>query len=160
MYDSIANDENMIAMQIRLRLGTLGEIVPILFDEANHYRVLFRIGDRLYFCKSKNEDPMADYDDDFDDYYDIIGIFPITYTQFLETSPTTIAELIDDRWMQRNIDIDDSSWAARSMLSQNAMFQCVKETLVKQLGKYPGDEVLESWSDSEWAVMRKLTGIY
>lgn len=85
------------AMQIRLRLGTLGEIVPILFDEANHYRVLFRVGDRLYFCKSKNEDPMADYDDDFDDYYDIIGIFPITYTQFLETSPTTIAELIDDR---------------------------------------------------------------
>lgn len=62
--------------------------------------------------------------------------------------------------MQRNIDIDDSSWAARSMLSQNAMFQCVKETLVKQLGEYPGDEVLESWSDSEWAAMRKLTGIY
>lgn len=159
IFDNIVNGVNMVCMRIRWRLGTLGKMIPVLFDETNHCRVLFRVGDRLYYCRSKSSDPGDDFGQDLDlNDIDMLGLFPISFTQLLETSPITIAELIDDPWMQHNIDSDNSALAAKTMVDQEWMFLRVKQALVKQLGVYPGDKVLESWSNSEWAAMRKVAG--
>ena len=75
LLDEIFDRKAFACVRVRLRLGTLSEIIPVLFDEENHYRVLFRIGNRLYYCKSKvpyvddsdSEDDEFYDDEDFDD---------------------------------------------------------------------------------------------
>lgn len=157
ILDKIANVDTVISTRVRYRIGTLGDMIPVLYDKSNHFRVLFRIGDRLYYCKAKSGDP-DDYDHDFEmvDYPDILGILPISYSQFLQTDVRVSAGIINDVWIQRNIELDYSSRTADRMLNHVRMLNRVREAFMKQNGEYPSDGLLESWSKSDWYAMRKL----
>ena len=157
------NDRKISCVRVRLRLGTLAEIIPVLYDETDHYRVLFRIGNRLYYCKSRP--PITDDDIDSDEYYedddfdelpysDILGLLPISYSQFIVADVRTITRVISDHLTQRNIDTNLSTNAEKDSLDRIWMYNTVKDELAKYCGKYPGDEILKMWTKEEWKAVR------
>ena len=78
----------------------LGEIIPVLFRSTRHSEVIFRIGHRMYYsrtrCKSDDLEFMEDYENQF------LGILPITYEQFA-VDPRTILLPVSDSSIQTNL---------------------------------------------------------
>lgn len=156
IMDNIVEFDTNFSTRVRTRLGTLGEIIPVLFDKSMHYRVLFRVGDRLYYCKStpggyEEED---DLEFDYTDHEDILGVFPISYSQFLEADLSVMENLISEHRADRNIEDNRIDLANEHLFAHNKMFHDIKDFLVKQHGEYPGDRVLESWAKEDWDVVR------
>ena len=158
LLDEFYDQKDTICSAVRLRLGTLAEMIPVIYDETNHDRILFRIGDRLYYCKSNYSSALND-DDDFDEhpYSEILGILPVSYSQFLSLGAEAIAGPISDYWTQRNVDASDVTDTDRHALDRVWMYTTVKDTLIRDCGKYPGDEVLKTWTRDEWRAMRRYS---
>ena len=160
LLDEIYKPKDSISARIRLRLGALGEIAPVMYDTANHNRILFKIGNRVYYCKSpKRLIDDFEEDDDFEEhpYADILGLLPISYSQLLESDAQAIMELISDYWIQRNLHSSDSTVCDRDCLDRSWMLATVKTALIRYCGKYPGDEILKTWTTEEWKAMRRLS---
>ena len=139
LLDRLYDYENLICARVRLRLGTLADIIPVMYDEDNHFRVIFRIANRIYYCKSKRRlDVAGDGDDDFDGvpYPDILGILPITYSQFMESDAQTITDTISDFRSQRNICSNDTTHADLDNLCRIFIYITIKDALLKQYGRY------------------------
>lgn len=156
IMDNIVEFDTNFSTRVRTRLGTLGEIIPVLFDKSMHYRVLFRVGDRLYYCKSAPGGYEEDDDLEFDytDHEDILGVFPISYSQFLEADLSVIENLISEHRADRNIEDNHIDLANEHLFAHNKMFHDIKDFLVEQHGEYPGDRVLESWAKEDWDAVR------
>lgn len=162
IMDKIVEFDTNFSTRVRTRLGTLGEIIPVLFDKSMHYRVLFRVGDRLYYCKSAPGGYEEDDDPDFDytDHEDILGMFPISYSQFLEADLSVMDNLISEHRADRNIEDNRIDLANEHLFAHNKMFHDIKDFLVEQHREYPGDRVLESWAKEDWdAVRHSMTNV-
>lgn len=162
IMDKIVEFDTNFSTRVRTRLGTLGEIIPVLFDKSMHYRVLFRVGDRLYYCKSAPGGYEEDDDPDFDytDHEDILGMFPISYSQFLEADLSVMESLISEHRADRNIEDNRIDLANEHLFAHNKMFHDIKDFLVEQHREYPGDRVLESWAKEDWdAVRHSMTNV-
>lgn len=151
-------DYELISSRIRTRLGTLGEIIPVMYDEETHHRVLFRIGDRMYYCKSRNSDIEYAYDQDFEcvDYEDVLGILPITFTRFLGLDAASLQDIISDRRTQCNLYRTENNFIDGRSYCQTRLHDRIRKSVTEQYGEYPGDEVLEAWTEEEWTAMRKI----
>lgn len=154
--DKIINRDTSIATRLRVRLGTLGEIIPVLFDELDHLRVLFRVGDRLYYCKSRDPSCGCAYDPEFDltDYEDVLEILSVTYTEFLSLNGAEIANIIDDTWMRDNLDSSDSTRIDSIALRQVKKFDEMRKSAIGQDREHTRDKTIEAWSEEDLIAVR------
>lgn len=156
IMDKIVEFDTNFSTRVRTRLGILGEINPVFFDKSMHYRVLFRVGDRLYYCKSAPGGYEEDDDLEFDytDHEDILGMFPISYSQFLGADLSDMVNLISEHRADRTIEDNRIYLANEHLFAHNKMFHDIKDFLVTRQGEYPGDKVLESWAKEDWDAVR------
>lgn len=83
VLEKTINSDVSITSQLRMRLGTLGEIIPVLFHEMNYFRIICRVGECLYYCKPRDRD--CGYESNLKigraDYSYVLEILSVTCTQ-------------------------------------------------------------------------------
>ncbi|EJD00058.1 uncharacterized protein FOMMEDRAFT_30742 [Fomitiporia mediterranea MF3/22] len=142
----------------RNRLQALGDLIPVLYDVTNHKRVVFRNGERMFFCRSERN---PDHDDDSDEEETVafegepdifLCILPCTYSQYSGDPPSIIRHLPsrDIHAMDANLrDWRGSQTRQTRCSAANVVYQVREhhEMLCKQ---YPDDDTMAGWTGEEW----------
>lgn len=149
------NSDVSITSQLRMRLGTLGEIIPVLFHEMNYFRIICRVGECLYYCKSRDESCGYESDPEFGgtDYADVLEIISVTYTQLLALSGAAIGNLLSDHLMRHNLDSIESTITDSLSLRQIAIFDKMRNSAAGQ----DRGHSLEAWSEEDLVAVRDFT---
>ncbi|KAL5510927.1 hypothetical protein ACEPAG_4684 [Sanghuangporus baumii] len=96
--DFLHKTENVV---FRNRLQTVGEMIPVLYRVENHREVVFRIGKRLFYLRTRRR---GDHPDDFNtDPMRHIGVLPISYERLL-THPMEVTAALRTVVARRNLD--------------------------------------------------------
>ncbi|KAL5513822.1 hypothetical protein ACEPAH_4223 [Sanghuangporus vaninii] len=96
--DFLHKTENVV---FRNRLQTVGEMIPVLYRVENHHEMVFRIGKRLFYLRTRRR---GDDPDDFNtDPMRHIGVLPIPYESLL-THPMEVIAVLRTVIARRNLD--------------------------------------------------------
>lgn len=145
----------MVGHRIRKRLLSSVEIVPILYNVSIHAMVILRVGERVMYCRTAIWDEDFEEDDDeVSSQIEILGVLPVTFTEFTSSDTNTILSLINDRVFRRNLR-ERSSHASierKEYLAKINMF-AIKEAAC--MGKVPDAKTFDEWSDDDWKMLER-----
>ena len=138
----------------RVRLQTLGEIIPVMYNTHDHRSIVFRIGQRMFYCRTPTGDPEDEDSEDEDDI--ILGVLPCTYDEF-SSNPTSIVAYILDRSIQRNL----STWHVERTYALRAS-AATAVFRIHDYQKYYGmdltdDDTMIGWPEEEWRTRLSLS---
>lgn len=69
--------DGTVSTYVRNRLQALSDIIPVVYDTDDHYRIIFRIGEQMFYCRSFDSDRDERLSNDFEDGI-VIGVLPIS----------------------------------------------------------------------------------
>lgn len=149
-HDLLHDPGDIPSLRARTRLYILGDMIPVLYNEQNQGRVLFRSGERIYLTKYEGD---TNDDWDFDEFQsrDILGMLPITYSEFLAQDASHLLSMINSRDAQTKLVHwygADAIMIAQYQLSLSAFW--IRSYFCKKYGSPPDFHVMESWSKEEW----------
>ncbi|EJD00057.1 uncharacterized protein FOMMEDRAFT_170114 [Fomitiporia mediterranea MF3/22] len=134
----------------RNRLQALGDIIPVVYDIDDHCRVIFRIGEQMFYCRSLDpHDEERANDESQVEGSIILGNLPIAYSEFL-SNPNVILAHASDHATQRNL----SHWHMPQSISAQASIGNIM--LAFRDGEEGAPEqnldnaTMEGWSNEEW----------
>ncbi|EJD00064.1 uncharacterized protein FOMMEDRAFT_142523 [Fomitiporia mediterranea MF3/22] len=136
----------------RMRLQTLGDIIPVAYRTDDHSRAIFRTGERIFYCRTldRTVDRESVMDIDYEDEDDIVlGILPLTYREFI-SDPLSIIPHVSDYDTQRNLTdwVPPYSHSAQSRIAGTV--RTIRKYQKETSGKIPENASMESWTDEEW----------
>lgn len=136
--------------ELRNRLRIFGDVKPILYNMENHTRVVFRSGDRVLYCHST----IFDEDDNEDgSYADVLGLFPISFADFVASDSATILSHVNNFGSQRNLDSRDPPASHQWRIMQANIIQFALSA-VAGIGKEPDEKTLDEWTEEDWRVVK------
>lgn len=149
-HDLLYDPATVPSVRVRFRLDILGDMIPVLYDEQNQGRIIFRTGERMYVTKYEGD---TEDDWDFDEFQtpDILGILPFTYSDFMALDVAHIVSVINSRDVQISLAEwfgSDTQVVAQYQLSLNAF--CIRSYIFKKDGIVIDLRSMESWSEKEW----------
>lgn len=134
-----------MTITIRSRLPILGDIIPIAYRTDEHETVVFRVGDRLYFCTKNVEDG-----------HDIAAI-PLTPQELLQ--PASLAALADGAILSNDLSQRCEDRGAQMISFVNSTMR----SIVKYVDAFP-DEVEvknpEEWTKDDWDTRYQKARVY
>lgn len=107
------------------------------------------------YCRTAIWDEDFEEDDDeVSSQVEILGVLPVTFTEFTSSDTNTILSLINDRVFRRNLGERSShlSIERKEYLAKNNVF-AIKEAA--WIGKVPDAKTFDEWSDDDWEILEK-----
>lgn len=142
--------EEIISPRLRHILGTIGDPIPVFFDENCYSKVLFRIGERLYICRTMGDDESDVWGFDLTSGLDLIGILPFRYSQLPTLDSAFILATISNHAVQTNITRYQGCLVDMTLFRCGKSYLEVKNLLIQRYGESEGAQTFESLSDEDW----------
>lgn len=151
MYDQSFMAEAIIH-EVRNRLRIFGDVVPILYNIENHSRVILRSGSRIIYCHSTTFD-----EDNVEDspYPNVLGLLPVSYSDFISSDSTTILSHINNFDSQRNLDSRDPQASFQWRVMSANFYRCAI-TAAASIGKEADEKTFDEWTEYDWTVVREI----
>ncbi|EJD04759.1 uncharacterized protein FOMMEDRAFT_153850 [Fomitiporia mediterranea MF3/22] len=136
----------------RMRLQTLGNVIPVAYCVKDHFRVVFRSGERMFYCRTPDctVDRESIMNIDYKDKDDIVlGILPLTYREFI-SDPLSIIPHVSDYDIQRNLTDWFPPYSHSTQSHIAGTVRTIRKYQKETSGKIPDDTSMDSWIDEEW----------
>ncbi|THH02118.1 hypothetical protein EW145_g6796, partial [Phellinidium pouzarii] len=149
----------LIKEALRLWKSPLDERPPISewssdwskFTKIWDWIIPFSTCERLFHCKTTKGDDHGFGRHGFkkNENRHILGVLPMSYSQFLNTEAFMVSEMLSDFWTLRNLRKRSIDQHHQNQFSLMNLFRNAREQLGDTCGQSAGD-ILEGWSDVQW----------
>lgn len=135
--------------EVRNRLFIFGDVIPILYDKENHARIVFRSGERVIYCHSTT---LAEGSDEDSPYPCILGLLPISYSDFVASDSAIILSHVNNFDSQRSLDSRDPQASYQWRVLQANIIQSALSAATS-ISKDPDEKTLDEWTEEDWSVV-------
>lgn len=146
--------KEFVGYRIRSRLRSVGEIIPILYHVNIHAWVILRVGERVVYCRSILPEEEFPDDDDTLTQIEILGILPISFSDFVSADSATILAHMYNRESQRNLNLR----GAHACTLRKEYFSTVLAYALEEatdMGKVPDAKTFYEWTDGDWEELKE-----